>query len=154
MWGTFGEHIYSECDGSGYIISVFPDSQDHLRGVLGGKNLYMLLKIDFNQKKLIFSWIPSRQDPDKCVLRKYVMSFYHISIFGGSLVFWIRLSRNSGSIMYVIKNIILIRRLKISKQLFRKWKIKIFDLMFHIMFMGVGSVYPTCVTIKTDVENI
>ena len=35
-----------------------------------------------------------------------------------------------------------------SKQLFRKWKIKIYDLMFHIMFMGVGSVYPTCVIIK------
>ena len=53
MLGLFGEHIYSECDGSGYIISVFPDSQDHLRGVFGGfrgKNRYMLLKIDFDQK--------------------------------------------------------------------------------------------------------
>ena len=99
-------------------------------------------------KKIIFSWIPSRQVPVKCVLRKYVIPFYNISIFGGSLVFWIRLFRNYGSIICVIKNIILIRKLKISEQVFRKWKIKIYVLMFHIMFMGVSSVYPTCVTIK------
>ena len=50
--GTFGEHIYSECDGSGYIISVFPDSQDHLRGVLG-------IKIDVGHGISIL--IPSNQ---------------------------------------------------------------------------------------------
>ena len=50
MLALFGEHIYSECDGSGYIISVFPDSQDHLRGGFGGKNQYMSLKIDFDSK--------------------------------------------------------------------------------------------------------
>ena len=74
-----------------------------------------------------------------------ILSYFY---FGGSLIFWITLYRNSGSIMCESKNIILIRKLKISKQVFRKWKIKINVLMFHIMFMGVGSVYPTCVTIK------
>ena len=131
-----GEHISPECDGSGYILWMFPDSLDHLRGVLEGQNRYRSRYIDFDPLKSVFSCIPSRQVPDKCVLRKYVISFYQISIFGGSLVFWIRLYRNSDSIMCVIKNIILIRKLKISKQLFRKWKIKIYGLIFHIIWIS------------------
>ena len=98
--------------------------------------------------KKTISWIPRCQVPVKCVLRKYVIPFYNISNFGGSLVFWIILFRNYGPIICVSKNIILIRKLKISEQVFRKWKIKIYVLMFHIMFMGVDSVYPTCVIIQ------
>ena len=54
MLDPFGEHIYSECDGSGYIISVFPGSQDHLRGIFRGKNLYRSWHIDFDHKKYFF----------------------------------------------------------------------------------------------------
>ena len=51
------------------------------------------------------------------------------------------LGHSGGLLPIQSKNMILIRKLKISEPVFRKWEIKIYVLMFHPVFMGGGDQF-------------
>ena len=62
------EHVILKCDGSGYMICVFSDPVDRLKGVLGVKNGHNSRDINFDTLKSIFSCIPSRHGLERLIL--------------------------------------------------------------------------------------